>query len=419
MSKKKRNDLLGLDDHKQQDFNIRTLFAKKGSKDNFFSSSPRAMILVRRHDGSEATFNISGAGHVDSGSPNIAGGGPVTPGIPDISGQTRARRRGAPQISGAGGVQADVPSISGGGRTDKRVPDIGGHGNAYGTDVPDISGSGGESSNVPLIGRQTTGEAANIFGAGSSSDMNVSGFTARLQAGSNKIIGAIKDQALAFFGLKELPPAEERAFQQFLSDANYFRIPVNPLELRLMLMSGQMTIDSLENQTAAGRAIQFRKFAEKAELSGLTANPYYARRLQQMQEGFVYKTDKLVGGTYMEPLGDDESPMKVEDLWNSELGKAISSRFGPRGKTLPSYVDTESMKAFSFRTDEEVMRRIQDQAARDWETEQEDREIQKERLAKQKQRLERGRGRLRRLLPNLSDQELGSTDTGSYFPEED
>ena len=138
-----------------------------------------------------------------------------------------------------------------------------------------------------------------------------------------------------------------------------------------------------------------------------------------MQEGFVYKTDKLVGGAYMEPLGDDESPMKVEDLWNSELGKAISTRFGPRGKTLPSYVDTESMKAFSFRTDEEVMRRIQDQAARDWETEQEEREIQKERLAKQKQRLERGRGRLRKLLPNLSDQELGSTDTGSYFPEED
>jgi len=161
------------------------IFAKSGSKENFFTLSGRSGRIFGAKKWRDPKLNISGAGSVDRKAPNIAGSGAASRNVPDISGRSGSRGRSrsrVPDIGGSGGRRSDAPQIGAAGSKSGKAPNLGGPkrsrrkrnvpglgrsrekgipqlgGNAPG--APDISAAVGAKTRVKRKGRS----AATVFG---------------------------------------------------------------------------------------------------------------------------------------------------------------------------------------------------------------------------------------------------------------
>lgn len=155
---KKKKEAWRIFDKPAKGDRVGEIFAPWGKKENFFTSSARAIGILGprgKRARQRSVPGISGSGRVDKETPGIAGSGRRAGDVPDVSGRRRDRSKSdIPDIAGSGGKNRGVPDIGGDGRTGD-VPDIGGQRNIKDRDkVPGIGAAGkrGKDAGLPDIG---------------------------------------------------------------------------------------------------------------------------------------------------------------------------------------------------------------------------------------------------------------------------
>ena len=197
------------------------LFAKPGSKDDFFTLSPRAARIFggggKSKRSQRASLNISGLGSLDRDAPQISGSGRAYQGVPDLGARKRDKsKRGVPDIGGARAqrVSNTVPDIGGGGTPGKGVPSLG-----------EPPRRGRRKERVPGIGAMGAGGGdAPSIGGGAAGVPDISGAAGAPEGGGGKrgrrsYGGRAMRSVAAYAGFQPLSDAETEELELFYSRA--------------------------------------------------------------------------------------------------------------------------------------------------------------------------------------------------------
>lgn len=245
---------------KKEDFS-KSLFAKAGSKENFWTLTGRMGSLFGGRDKSRDKLNISGAGLPDRDAPQIGGGGVVKGKAPDISGRQRDQRAGrVPDIGGAGSVRSTIADIGGGGDTNTKTPSLGGPPKVGRRKpkgkVPSIGALGKTSDKVPSLGGVKEAGVPDIGAAG----------PGKTGKGAKRVERGILRLSTVVGGFRALSDDEETEFNLFIRRSMAAGLDVGNRNIhgwKARVMLQQMTVDDLW-KTDAGQDIE-RRYGRKGE----------------------------------------------------------------------------------------------------------------------------------------------------------